>query len=518
MDQSKNLNALKQAQEYYQEHLPFFVRSDFNSCHAHKFYEWQRDFMLNRKLLAFLTAANQIGKSSIQIIRCLNQASRQDLWPYFFPKIEPKSFLYLYPESKLATQEWHEKWVKEYMARGKMKDDPRFGWKENYEKKMIESVKFASGVTLYFRHYSQSPHSLQASTADAVFLDEETPEAHYDELMVRTQARQAVGSGYVSMCFTATLGQLYLYQCMEMQGLPEETFKNAWKRQVSAFDCLRYCDGTASTVWTKAYIEQELMPKYRSEAEIQKRIYGRFIKTSGLLHPDFELQYNSEQVGDTDTTGWSTYCGIDFGAGGEWGHSSGIVLVKVDPSYVHARVVKSWCSKKQRMTQADLLVQYQVITSGMGDVICYADWAATDFFEFAGREGVPINRAEKSHEIGINLLNMIIRERQLKILVGDGTGDNDFLVQEIQSIGADTVKRKRRDDLADALRYAVSLCPLRITGLVGAKQTIAKAIPIDPRLAFYRGLDNRADDPMMRLDEDTLQDIDYVHSLFEGLP
>jgi len=512
---TSNLDKLKQAQEYYQEHLPFYVKSDFQACNAHKLYEWQRDFLTNRKLLAFLTAANQIGKSSIQIIRCINQACRQDLWPYYFPNLNPKSFLYLYPENKLATQEWHEKWVKMYMSRGAMIDDPRYGWKANYDKKYIESVKFNSGVTLFFRNYSQSPSSLQASTADAVFLDEETPEAHYDELMVRTQARQAIGSGYVSMCFTATLGQLYLYQCMEMQGLEEETFKNAWKRQVSAFDCLKYCDGTPSKVWTRDYIENELIPKYRNPAEIQRRIFGRFIKTSGLLHPDWVYDKNTEPVGVTALKGWTYYVGVDFGAGGEWGHSSAIVVCAVCPEYINVRVVKSWSSKKQRMTQADLVMQMKILTEGL-EYICYADWAATDFFEFAGREGLVVNKAEKSHEIGINLLNMVIRDNQLKVLVGDGIGDNDFLIQELQSIGTDTNKRKRRDDLADALRYALSLCPLRTTPIIRPKQTESREA-IDPRMAFYKGLD-RTGDPMIQLHDELLQDIEEVYNLFKDLP
>jgi phage terminase large subunit-like protein len=512
---SKKLDVLKQAQEFYREHLPFYVNSDFSACNAHKLYEWQRDFLLNRKLLAFLTAANQIGKSSIQLLRCINQSCRQDLWPYWFPNLNPKSFLYLYPEAKLATQEWHEKWVKEYMARGKMKDDPRFGWHENYDKKFIESVKFASGVTVYFRNYSQSPQSLQASTADAVFLDEETPQAHYDELMVRTQARQAIGSGYVSMVFTATLGQPYLYQCMEMQGLPEETFKKAWKRQVSAFDCLRYVDGSPSKVWTRDYIENELIPKYRSDSEVQKRIYGRFVKTTGLLISEFDMIENIEHSSVTDTKGWNLYAGIDFGCGGEWGHSSAIVIIAVDPNYVNARVVTSWSSKKQRMTQADLLSQYRFMAEGR-DIICYADWAATDFFEYANREGLPINKAEKSHLIGVNLLNMVFRERQLKIVTGDGVGDNDYLVQELMSVAEDTPKPKRRDDMVDALRYGLSLCPIRTSSLIGRQREPIIEKPIDPRLAFYKGLD-RSDDPMLRMDDDLMQTIDDVYQLFEDI-
>jgi hypothetical protein len=402
------------------------------------------------------------------------------------------------------------------MPRPALQNDQRYGWKANFDnKKSIESVKFASGVTIYFRNYSQSPTALQGISADAVFLDEECPEAHFDELLVRAQARQVEGSGYVSMCFTATLGQLYLYKCMELQGTDQETFIGAWKRQISAFDCLRYADGTPSGLWTKKFIEQELIPKYRTNAEVQRRIYGRFIKTGGLLFEDFDMERNTESYGDTDTAGWSTYCGIDFGAGGEYGHCSAIILAKVDPSYTKARIVKSWSSKKVRMTQADLLVQYQMISSDHENVITYADWSATDFFEFASRESVAINKAEKRHEIGVNLLNTCFRDGQLKIWMGDEAGDNHLLIQELRSISEDTPKNKRIDDMTDALRYCLSLCPLRVTSYLEAPVK-KKQVEINARLAFYRGLD-REDDPLLQENDDLMEDFNDAWKTYEDI-
>lgn len=508
---------LRSSHEYFREHLPFFLSRDFKSCYAHKLYDWQRDFLLCKKLLAFLTAGNQAGKSASQILKCLNMAMRKDLWPYWFAKRRPTTFFYLYPDAKTATLEVEEKWVKVYLPRGEMKNDHRYGWELHYgEKGFVESIVFKTGVTVYFRTYSQDPKTLQAATLDAVFCDEEPPEKHYDELMVRTQAAQSQGSGFMSCVFTATIGQDYLYKCMEMQGTDHETFKGAWKKQVSLFDCLVYADGTPSEIFSRENIENVLMPRYRNQKEIQKRVYGRFVKDTGLIYEEFELARNIELPGVTDVTGWRSYVGIDYGAGGDYGHSSAIVHVKVDPTYSKARVLDVWTSQKRRMTQSDLLVQYKEIASRIGPHQAFADWGATDLFTLAAREGIRLEKAEKSHDIGINLLNTLFKEAQLKI-VTTGKSHAQFLIQELQTISEDTAKRHRVDDCTDALRYAISLCPMRLTALKLQEEKKAEDLSkINPRLLFYRGLD-RKDDPMLRPDEDMGDDFDDAVEQFEGL-
>lgn len=504
------------AQEYFEQNLPFYVRKDFKSCYAHKFYQWQTDFLINKKLLALLTAANQIGKSSIQIIRCLNQGYRTDLWSYWFPRRRPTTFLYLYPESKLATAEFAEKWVKEYLPRGPMIKDPRWGWKANYDGKgNIESLVLATGVTIYFRFYSQAPKTMQAITADAVFFDEEPPKEHYDEIMVRTQARQAQGTGFISMVFTATLGQQYLYDAMERQGQPEETFKNAWKRQVSVYDCLIYADGSPSPIWTVDYIEQELIPKYRDPREIQKRIFGKFVKDVGLVFYEFQNERNTEPVGATDITDWNLYLGMDFGCGGEHGHSSSIAIVAVDPTMSEARQISSWHSKKKRMTQGDLLEEFKGIISDGKAYYSSADWMATDLFELAIREGLTINKAEKSHEIGINMLNTLFKAGRFKIWLGEGSGHNDQTVMEFGTVSDGTAKKSRVDDATDATRYAIAATPMRLTGLEAPNKMTKQEEKLHPRMAFYKGVD-RKDDPMM-FHDDFQDDIDETIQSFEDI-
>jgi hypothetical protein len=517
----KNEQALRIKQEFLREHLPFYLNADFSACYAHKLYPWQRDFLLSRNRLNFLTAGNQLGKSAVSILRCINQSTRQDLWPFWFAKRRPTAFCYLYPEAKNLTVEFAEKWTKVYLAKGKLKSDPYWGWIDEYnEKKQIDRIVFASGVTVYFRTYSMQPKYLQAHTFDAVFFDEEPPQAHFDEMQVRTQMTAALGAGYTTAVFTATLGQKYLFDCMEMQGKSSETFVGAWKRQISAYDCLKYCDGSPSEIWTLDYIEKELKPRYRSKLEMEKRLMGRFVRTEGLTFEEFDSVENTEPYGELDLSGWRSFVGIDFGTGGEFGHSSAIVHVKIDPTYSKARVVLVWSSKKRRMTQSDLLLKYKAIAAEMGPHICYADWHATDFFTLAARENVRIAKAEKDHAIGENLLNTLFKERQLKILTG-GPGDAASLIYELQSLVRDKSKTHAIDDCADALRYAISQVPMRLTALkLIEKKKQEDLSKMNPRLAFYKGLTMR-DDPMQQKDPedeyDYEKELDDAIELFERL-
>jgi hypothetical protein len=207
---------------------------------------------------------------------------------------------------------------------------------------------------------------------------------------------------------------------------------------------------------------------------------------------------------------------VDYGAGGDYGHSSAIVQVKVDPTYSKARVVKVWTSQKKRMTQSDLLMIFKDFVTGIGHYQAFADWGAVDLFTLAAREGVVLHKAEKSHEIGIPLLNTLFKEGQL-IIETTSASMSQFLVAELQSISEDKNKRHRIDDIADALRYAISLCPMRLTALKLAEAKKREDISkLNPREAFYRGLDRKGD-PLSEPDEDFGYDLTDAIDEFEEL-
>jgi hypothetical protein len=479
--QKKKLEQLREKKEM-KDNLPFLLNKDRTACNAHKLYTWQRDYILTKNKLALLTAANQVGKSSGLIIKNLWLGYNKSVWPEYF-KFTPRMFIYMYPDFSTATTEFEEKWEKVYLPRGKYRHSSQWGWEAKYHKGEIRAVKLASGVTIYFRAYTQDPKLLQAVTVSMITMDEECPQSHFDELAIRAAAVEGmIGSG-----FTATLGQEYLYKAMEMQGSQQEMFPHAWKRQISLYDCLTYADGSKSSVWTKPKIENDIIPSLSSEAEIKKRVWGKFVKSVGLLYGEFEISRNTADWHQIKN--WLWYCGIDFGSGGKTGHPSAICIVAVKPDYLEARVFEHWCSgKEKRVTQGDVLEQWKLMTSNKPDILTYYDWAATDLGELAAREGTPMLKAEKSHEIGVGKLNMLFKNGQLKIYLGGGAGDTNLLVQELQAIDEKTPKNKRVDDNSDALRYALSSCPMRMTMLEDQKKKKKEEIS-HPRMRFWKGLD-----------------------------
>lgn len=139
-----------------------------------KFYPWQRDFWTSTNRQTFLTAANQIGKSRIGIGKCIHWATNKRLWKPLWPHkivnqyIKP-TFWYLYPDRKLATIEFNEKWITEVLPRDEYKDHEMYGWKAEFKRNEIEAVHFNSGASIYFKTYSQNASSLQAGTVYGIF-------------------------------------------------------------------------------------------------------------------------------------------------------------------------------------------------------------------------------------------------------------------------------------------------------------------------------------------------------------
>lgn len=142
--------------------------------HGQKMYPWQRKIFESRNRLIFCTAANQVGKSSILIKKCIHWATSPDLWPSLW-NTTPRQFWYLYPDYGTATREFESKWEPEFLPRGKFKDDPQYGWNAEFEKKEIKAIRFNTGVTVYFMAYAQMARMLQASTVHAMFC---FPEGH----------------------------------------------------------------------------------------------------------------------------------------------------------------------------------------------------------------------------------------------------------------------------------------------------------------------------------------------------
>jgi len=286
---------------------------------------------------------------------------------------------------------------------------------------------------------------------------------------------------------------------MERQGEKDEKFPKAFKRQISLYDCLRYADGTPSDIFTKEHIENDIIPMYSTENEIKRRVYGRFIKDSGLLYGEFNNKQNTQDFDRESIRDWQVYVGIDYGSGGKVGHPSSIAFVAVDEHFFNAKCFHVWKSERTgdgyiRTTQADLLKKYQeLIVLLKIEPHTYFDWHATDLGIIALRDGINILPANKNYDHGVGLMNSLFRTQQLKIFTGPGSGSTSDLIQELETVSTETLKKNRKDDCADALRYALSSCPMRIT----KGETVIKKVQSGPkceRMRFYAGLDN--DDPM----------------------
>lgn len=441
----------------------------------HKFvplYKWQRKFLESTNRFNFVTAANQVGKSSISIIKSITWATETDLWPKLWPdKIKQgrpiTCFFYLYEDLNMATREFNEKWIKEWLPRGDMKNDPKYGWKAQYLHKKIHSLEFNSGVTIYFLGYSQDVMSMQAATVFALFCDEELIFTHYPEL----KARLSNTHGYFHMVFTATKAQEEWRLTMEEQGTDYELFKGAYKDQISLYECQEYETGK-KTQWTNARIQEEING-YGTNEEVQKRIFGKFVKVTGLTFPAFDRKENVIVISTQRKLpeDWYTYVGIDIGSGGKSGHPSAICFVKVNKGFTRGYVYKTWRGDGISTTASDVLNQYRKMAENEDITNAYYDWASAEFGLIAQRSGEPMLKADKTKERGVQLINTLFRNKMLKIHEDE---ESRKLINELCSLSVETHKTKAKDDAIDSMTYAVTSIPWDFSCINNAPRTKKK--------------------------------------------
>lgn len=449
--------------------------------YLHKFYQWQRDFIDSRNRMCMLTAANQVGKSSVNIIKCIEWATNKELWPFLW-HTAPNQFWYMYPNSDTATIEFETKW-KLYLPRGAMENHSVYGWKAEYDqKRKIKSLHFNSGVHVYFKTYSQDAQDLQAGTVYAMFTDEELDWSLYPELSARLNATD----GYFTMVFTATLAQFELFEAMELRGTRHERFPEAAKWQISLYDCQKYEDGTPSH-WTLERINRAIA-RCSSEAEKQRRIFGRFVFSEGRKYASFSAYEHSRPFTETDyseTKEWLHYAGVDYGSGGASGHPSAISIVAVHPRLRKARLVKAWRGDNIVTTAGDVVMKFEEMIKGMPIMIQTSyDFAAADLGTIAGSRGLAFTKAEKNHIKGEAVLNSLFKHKMLEL---DSSDDEQAkLIMELSNLRDDTPKTKARDDLIDSLRYALVRVPFDWSWLGGSME------PGKPKAPESEKLEGRA--------------------------
>lgn len=422
--------------------------------HGFKWYKWAREFFESRNRENFLCAANQISKSSTQIRKAIHWATAPELWASLWPSLLPgqlpNQFWYFYPTAETATIEFETKWIPQFLPRGKFKDDPVYGWKDYYEKGYIKQLDFNSGVTIYFKTYSQKIKDLQSGTVYAIFGDEEMPVEFVPEL----QARLNSSDGYFHLVFTATLGQLYWAQTMEPANKADELYPDAWKKQVSVFECQYYEDGTPSH-WTDAKIKRAIA-KCPTQADVDKRIYGKFVKSEGLMFPSFNYDRNTKEYQPVPRH-WHHFSGVDPGTGGEKAHPAAIIFVGVSPDYKHGVIWRAWRGDKINTASPDIYAKYKELRGKLPMTAQKYDFASREFFLHVSAKGEAFSPADKEHVTGYSLMNTLFKTGMLVICRGDP--ETEKLISEIRTLSSTGDKRKAADDLCDAARYALMAVP-----------------------------------------------------------
>lgn len=444
-----------------------------------KWYQWAYDFAESLNRNNFLCAANQISKSSSAIRKNIRFATDPEMWERAFPS-KPNQFWYFYPSYDVATIEFDEKWVKEFLPRGHYKDHKIFGWTAIKKDKHIHAIEFNSGVTIYFKSYEQGPGKLQTASVHMLTCDEECPEWLYDEINIRRSSPSI--NGIFNHVFTATLGQSIWRETIQEVGTPFEKFIGAFKRQVSMYDCLFYMDGTPSP-WTTDHIRQvELSCK--SQAEIDRRVKGLFVVDEDLKYPSFSKQRNLS-VSHPLPKHWSIYTGVDVGSGGK-GHPAAITFLAVNQTFTKGRVFKCWRGDGiGNTTASDILAHYLQMRGTLRPVIQTYDWQSKDFHTIAGRANETFIPADKRQDHGEGLLNSLFKNGMLSL---QDSPEARKMVNELETLRRSTDKAKAKDDLIDSLRFAAMAVPWDFSAVLPQQAEKAKKRDLmTARERFYAG-------------------------------
>ncbi len=432
------------------------LKEELPHLYGFPWYRWAHEFFVSTNRMCLLTAGNQISKSSTQIRKAIHWATSPEMWKELWPSSvgDPNVCWYLYPTTDVATEEFELKWSL-FLPKGEMKNHPVYGWTDEWKNNKIYAIQFNTGFKIIFKTYAQQTTDLQTGSVYYIACDEELPIEKLPEL----QARLNATDGYFSMVFTATLGQEHWRKAIEEKG-SEELYPTADKWQVSLFDCTHYMDGTRSP-WTDEKINRAI-ERCASEAEVQRRIHGKFVFGGGLRYEAFSRERNLCKKHDIPSD-WYTYSGVDYGSGGESGHPAAMCFVAVSPDFKMGRAFRARRMDGAVTTAQDVLDEYVQVRGNITPVLQTYDWSSKDFHTFASRKGIPFQKAEKDVLWGVTTLNTLFKSGMLKIF--DDDPELAKLVSEISTLKSDALKRHASDDLVDSLRYACMSVPWDWTAL-----------------------------------------------------
>lgn len=419
-----------------------------------KFYPWMRKYFESTNKMNLLTAANQVGKSSVNIRKCIHWATDKSLWPSLWAT-DPDQFWYMYPTGKQINAEFETKW-KHYLPREEYEKHPVYGWKVLKDGQNVLGIRFNSGVIVYFKSYSQDAEALQSSTCAALFPDEEMPVELYDEIMFRISATD----GYFNMVFTATIGQELWRLAMEPEPDEEEKFPQAFKQTVSLYDCQFYEDGTPSH-WTNDKIAM-VKARCKNEKEILRRVFGRFIRPDSVKRvvPSFDMKTHMKPYHPVPPS-WYVYSSIDSGSGGK-AHKAAIIFLAVNPNFREGRVFLGWRGDTTETTSGDIYQRFVQMRGELKPVMQLYDYGDADMRIIASRFGDALIKAEKSIDAGEEIVDTLF---QFGMLYVYDTPELNKLGVELSRLNrpANIRNHHLKNDMYDALRYACRVVPWDFT-------------------------------------------------------
>lgn len=438
-------------------------------------YQWSYDFIRNESKICMISAANQIGKSTSNIKKCITWAVNEfKNWNRLWPGMRPNLFWYFYPSGPQIDTEFKKKWqeyspdasisarqfrsqfVGDQKLEGLMPGFPECfftGYSLVYKEKDrdIKEINFNTGVSVQFKSYEQRVINLQSSTVFGVFIDEEIPLETFNEVQARRRAIQ----GYLNLVMTPTIGQDEFVDAFDesLTGTSKETFSKAFKKKISLYDCQKFINGERS-IWTDEAIEEEKLrePTYR---KMRVRVYGDFIKEDDLMYHSYNPEVNNFDSFELPEN-WPYFVGIDVGSGGMNNHPAGIVFVGTSPDYTQGCVFSAWRGDKRETSNLDIFNQYLKMKREVGREPQYRvyDGAARDFFLLAKSKGEAFEPAKKNRKDGADHVNSLFRLNMLVLNMAHP--EMRKLKAELMRVPTDKKLvdlYKTYDDLCDALRY-----------------------------------------------------------------
>lgn len=499
----KKIEELKSLEDqlYLKENLPHLF--------GHKMYQWQYDFFHSKNKNAFISAGNQLGKTEIQGRKLINLATCVDTWDQWFTT-KPDCFWYLLPSKEMVEAIIDLKWKPGLLPKGIFKDHAKYGWEFKKAHGSYSYLHFNNGLRIYFKSYSMGAEVLQSGTCDYIAFDEELPWELYSELNMRRTAR----NGYLSGVMTPTIGQEEWRKTFE--GVDSnELFPNAFKKQVALYDCQRFIDGSPSH-WTNERILQ-VVQSCATDAEIQRRVYGKFVKSEGLVYPQFSIKKNVKPQHPIEFSKGLIYTGVDPGAGkiSERSHPCAFTFVWVSADYSKGIVFKHWRSPVgMAIEPRDILKEY---TKARGTlVVCREmyDHHDADFQVVANRAGFAFEKADKRRDFGHQMINLLFKSGALYIF---DIEEMTPLIQELTTLDLNTAKTSAADDSIDSMRYAITTIPWNWGKITDMEVDFGGEESKKEKIIDMRKLSEQDIDKLQAKDNSELQvEFDFWNSMYNG--